>query len=70
MWTKMDRVQRARTAYSLRDGWRLSDPIDLKPELGGMQPGARQAALRFTVVDADDGESFLLDDVYVDPMRR
>ena len=51
-------------------GWRLSDHIPLKPELGGSEPGARQAALRFTVDDARDRESVLLDDVYVDPMRR
>jgi hypothetical protein len=48
----------------------LSEPIDLKPEIGGKLPGARQAALRFTVEDVEDGESILLDDVYVDPMRR
>ena len=37
---------------------------------GWSAPGARQAALRFTVVDAESKESVLLDDVYVDPMRR
>ena len=55
---------------SAGNGWRLFDPIDLKPELGGQEPGARQAALRFTVVDAASRESVLLDDVYVDPKRR
>ena len=48
----------------------LSDSINLKPELGGKTPGARQAALRFTIENAEKGESVLLDDVYVDPMRR
>jgi hypothetical protein len=51
-------------------GWMVSDSIDLKPELGGKAPGARQAALRFTIEHAEKGESVLLDDVYVDPMRR
>jgi hypothetical protein len=54
----------------LAGSWRLSEKIDLKPDLGGSEPGARQAALRFTAVDAERNESFLLDDVYVDPMRR
>jgi hypothetical protein len=52
------------------NGWRLFDPIDLRPELGGAEPGARMAALRFKVIDAASGESVLLDDVYVDPKRR
>ena len=52
------------------NGWMLSDSINLKPELGGKTPGARQAALRFTIEDAEKGESVLLDDVYIDPMRR
>ena len=51
-------------------GWMVSDPIELKPELGGKTPGARQAALRFTIEHAEKGESVLLDDVYIDPMRR
>ncbi len=69
VWTEMKKFD-GKQGVSAGSGWRLSDKIDLKPELGGSEPGARQAALRFTVVDADRNESFLLDDVYVDPMRR
>jgi hypothetical protein len=69
VWTEMKQFD-GRQGTSAGNGWRLSDHIDLKPDLGGSAPGARQAALRFTVEDADKGESFLLDDVYVDPMRR
>ena len=69
VWTEMKEFD-GKQGTSAGHGWRLSDHIDLKPELGGSEPGARQAALRFTVEDADRNESFLLDDVYVDPMRR
>ena len=69
VWTKMDKFK-GDEGTSAGNGWRVTDPINLNPELGGSEPGARQAALRFTTVDADSGESFLLDDVYVDPMRR
>ena len=69
MWTEMTRFD-GREGLSAGNGWRLFDPIDLKPELGGAAPGARQAALRFTVLDAASKESVLLDDVYIDPMRR
>ena len=69
MWTEMTHFD-GREGVSAGNGWRLFDPIDLKPELGGKLPGARQAALRFTVLDAASKESVLLDDVYVDPMRR
>jgi hypothetical protein len=69
LWTEMTRFD-GREGVSAGNGWRLFDPIDLKPELGGALPGARQAALRFTVLDAASKESVLLDDVYVDPMRR
>jgi hypothetical protein len=55
---------------SANNYWKASKSIDLKPEIGGKLPGARQAALRFTIEDAEKGESVLLDDVYVDPMRR
>jgi hypothetical protein len=68
-WTEMTRFD-GREGVSAGNGWRLFDPIDLKPELGGAEAGARQAALRFTVLDAAYRESVLLDDVYVDPMRR
>jgi hypothetical protein len=68
-WTQMTKFD-GREGVSAGNGWRLFDPIDLKPELGGALPGARQAALRFTVLDAASKESVLIDDVYVDPMRR
>jgi hypothetical protein len=50
--------------------WRLSDDVDLRPDRGGSEPGARQAALRFTVVSANPKDSFRIDDIYVDPKRR
>ncbi len=55
---------------AMGNGWRLSSDVDLRPELGGSLPGARQAALRFTVVSANAKDSFLIDDIYVDPKRR
>ena len=48
VWTKMDKFK-GDEGTSAGNGWRLTDPIDLQPELGGSEPGARQAALRFTV---------------------
>ena len=54
------------TGYS----WRLSDDVDLRPDRGGAAPGARQAALRFTVVSANPKDSFRIDDIYIDPKRR
>ena len=50
-----------------RDGWQISDDIKIKPELGGKLAGARQVALRFT---SDDEGSWLIDNVYIDPLRR
>jgi hypothetical protein len=69
VWTEMTQFDGDK-GVSAGNGWRLGDSIDLKPDLGGSEPGARQAALRFTVVRAATNESVLLDDVYVDPMRR
>jgi hypothetical protein len=68
-WEKMAKFK-GKDGVSAPGDYMLSEPIDLKPEIGGKLPGARQAALRFTVEDVEDGESILLDDVYVDPMRR
>ena len=69
VWTEMGRVDGDK-GPAAGNGWRVSESINLKPELGGPQYGARQAALRFTVIDAAKGESFLVDDIYVDPKRR
>jgi hypothetical protein len=69
VWTEMADFD-GKQGLSAGNGWRLSDHINLKPELGGSEAGARQAALRFTADDVEKGESILLDDVYVDPMRR
>jgi hypothetical protein len=68
-WTKMTEFD-GEEGQSAGNGWRLFDPIDLHPELGGALPGARYAALRFTVLNARSGESVLFDDIYVDPKRR
>jgi len=68
-WEKMKKFK-GKDGVSAANGWMVSESIDLKPELGGKAPGARQAALRFTAEDAEEGETVLLDDVYVDPMRR
>ncbi len=51
------------------DGWRLSDDIDLKPDLGGSLAGRRQVALRFTSVGETSGGDYRVDDVYIDPKR-
>ena len=68
-WKEMEKFH-GDDGDSASDGWMVSEAIDLMPELGGAEPGARQAALRFTATNAEKGESVLLDDVYVDPMRR
>ena len=69
VWTEMKRFD-GRNGIYVGNSWKVTDHIDLKPDLGGSQPGARQAALRFTVLNAESNESFLLDDIYIDPMRR
>jgi hypothetical protein len=69
VWTEMARFD-GDEGIGAGNGWRLSKKINLEPQLGGPEPGARQAALRFTVEKARDRESVLLDDIYVDPMRR
>ena len=69
VWSEMKEYD-GDQGQSAGQGWRLSDHIPLQPELGGSEPGARQAALRFTADNARDREIILLDDVYVDPMRR
>ena len=51
-------------------GWRLSDDIDLKPDLGGKAAGPRLVALRFTAIEARAGDRWEIDDIYVDPLRR
>lgn len=61
-------------AIRLRDdGWVLSDHLELAPDRGGSEPGARQVALRFTFKGADvesGSGAFEIDDVYVDPRFR
>lgn len=48
--------------------WILSDFLELRPERGGSEPGARQVALRF-IVKGNEG-AFEIDDVYIDPRFR
>ena len=50
----------------VRQGWRVSPDIPLRPERGGTKPGPRLAALRFTAVSGD----WKIDDIYVDPRRH
>lgn len=47
-------------------GWKLTDDIDMKIDLGGMQAGYRRVAFRFTALSG----SWRMDDLYVDPTRR
>jgi hypothetical protein len=47
-------------------GWRLTDHMDMKPELGGKAWGYRRVAFRFTALAGN----WRLDDLYVDPRRR
>lgn len=61
-WRRVDVIR------ATSGGWFVSDFLDLEPERGGPDPGARQVSLRFTVI-GDDG-SFLIDDIYVDPRFR
>jgi hypothetical protein len=51
-------------------GWRLSDDVDLKPDLGGKTNATRRVALRFTSLGTRRGGDVRIDDVYVDPKRR
>ena len=59
-------------------GWRVSPDVNLMPELGGTQWGARDVALRFTAVPAADararrasaGAEVRVDDVFIDPRAR
>jgi hypothetical protein len=68
-WKEIEKF-RGKDGFSATSDYKLSKLIELKPDRGGKLPGARQAALRFTVIDAERGESVLLDDIYVDPKRR
>ena len=47
-------------------GWRLTDDIDMKVDLGGKQSGFRRVAFRFTAITGN----WRIDDLYVDPRRR
>jgi len=59
-------------------GWRVSPDVNLMPELGGTQWGARDVALRFTAVPAaaararraSAGAEVRVDDVFIDPRAR
>jgi hypothetical protein len=46
-------------------GWRVTDDIDMKVDLGGKQAGFRRVAFRFTALSGN----WRLDDLYVDPRR-
>jgi hypothetical protein len=50
----------------VKNGWRISPEVDLKPDRGGDHAGERMAALRITAVRGD----WRVDDLYVDPRRR
>ena len=47
-------------------GWRLTNDMDMKPDLGGKTAGFRRVAFRFTALTG----SWRVDDLYVDPTRR
>ena len=47
-------------------GWKLTDDIDMKIDLGGKQDGYRKVAFRFTALSGN----WRMDDLYVDPRRR
>ena len=55
---------------SAASGWRLSDDVDLKPDLGGQTNVTRRVALRFTSLGNMRGGDARIDDVYIDPRRR
>jgi hypothetical protein len=54
--------------FKRKDGWKVTDDVNLHPDRGGKDAGWRLVALRFTA-DGDQS-SWLVDDVYVDPKRR
>lgn len=47
-------------------GWRLTNDMDMKPDLGGKLAGFRRVAFRFTALSGN----WRVDDLYVDPTRR
>jgi hypothetical protein len=47
-------------------GWRLTNDMDMKPDLGGKAAGFRRVAFRFTALTG----TWRVDDLYVDPRRR
>lgn len=51
---------------SAGSGWKLTDDIDMKIDLGGQQAGFRRVAFRLTALTGN----WRVDDVYVDPRRR
>ena len=55
---------------SAGSGWRLSDDVDLKPDLGGKSNATRRVALRFTSIGSRSGGDLRVDDIYIDPHRR
>ena len=47
-------------------GWRLTNDMDMKADLGGKSAGFRRVAFRFTALTG----TWRVDDLYVDPRRR
>ena len=64
-WKEVAEIDR-RDGQDIGGGWKLSDDVPVRPELGGSEPGWRHVTLRLR---GDDGK-WKVDDVYVDPKRR
>ena len=47
-------------------GWRLTNDMDMKPDLGGKTAGFRRVAFRLSALSGN----WRVDDLYVDPRRR
>lgn len=64
-WERVAKID-ADEGQDIGSGWSLSPDVEMRPELGGSQPGWRHVQIRLRSKD----ERWRIDDVYVDPKRR
>ena len=59
--------QAKRLRLKAKDGWKLSDDVQLEPQRLGKQSGWRRVALRFRNLSGKKPGTFKIDDILVDP---
>ena len=64
-WERVAKIE-GDEGQDIGSGWSLSPDVEMRPELGGSQPGWRHVQIRLRSKD----ERWRIDDVYVDPKRR